>query len=172
MCNVQEAARCPACETRILVHIYPALFEAPATGETAEPILEEGTAGCFYHEQKKAVTHCDVCGRFLCALCDVDFNGQHVCPACLQAGKKKGKLALLDTTRTLWDSAALAVSVVPLLLWPILIVTAPVALGLAIISFFKPGSLIPRRRWRAVLAMVMAVLGLMLWVWIVFIHDS
>ena len=172
LCNLSEAAPCPACRASILVEVFPALFQAPVAGPAAEPIIEEGTAGCFYHEQKKAVTHCDACGRFLCALCDVDFHGRHICPGCLQAGKKKGGLAALDSHRTLWDSAALVVGVAPLIVWPATLVTAPLAIARAGISFFKPGSLVRRTRWRSVLAIGFSILELLAWAWFLFFRHS
>ena len=134
--------------------------------------MEEGISSCFYHEQKKAVLHCDGCGRFLCALCDVEFGGQHLCPNCLQAGKKNGKLTTLDSNRTLWDSAALVTCLVPLIVWPLTIATAPIAIGLAITSFYKPGSLVPRTRLRAVLAIALALLQLLGWVYFLFFFDN
>src|SRR6185503_8684172 len=105
---------CPACQRRILVEVFPALFRPMASGKPAERILEEGISSCFYHEQKKAVISCDGCGRFLCALCDVEFNDQHLCPNCLQAGQSKGKIVSLETQRMLWDSAALWLSILPI----------------------------------------------------------
>jgi len=171
MCNARAPIRCPACDTIIQVEIFPAHFLPAAAGQSAEPILEEGVSSCFYHEQKKAVTHCDVCGRFLCALCDVEFNGQHVCPACLQSGRQKGRLPHLESSRAVWDSAALLLCLGPLIISPAVIVTAPVAIGVAIISFFKPGSIIPRTRLRAWLAIVFSLVEIALWVYFVFFYD-
>lgn len=171
LCNLPEPVPCPACRASILVEVFPASFQAPAAGPSAESIVEEGSASCFYHEQKKAVTHCEACGRFLCALCDVDFNGQHLCPGCLQTGKKKGKLTTLDSSRTLWDSAAVVVSLVPLIVWPVVIVTAPISITLAVVSFFKPGSLVPRTRLRAVLAIVLSVVQLLFWIWFFLLRE-
>src|SRR6185436_3479825 len=151
LCNSSELVRCRACDSAILVEVFPAAFQTPQAGVIAEPVVEEGVASCFYHQQKKAVTHCEACGRFLCSLCDVDFGGRHLCPGCLQTGRKKGKIAGLDTSRTLWDSGALVVCLLPtviFVLFPVYIVSAPVAITLAVISFFKPGSLVPRLRWR------------------------
>ena len=171
LCNLAEPVPCPACNAFILVEVFPATFQTPAVGQPAETIVEEGTASCFYHEQKKAVTHCDACGRFLCALCEVDFNGQHISPGCLQTGKTKGKLAALDSSRTLWDSAALVVCLAPLIVWPVVIATAPIAITLAVVSFFKPGSLVPRTRWRAVLAIAFSLVEMLAWVWFFFFRE-
>ncbi|MEY2410511.1 MAG: hypothetical protein QOF48_3181 [Verrucomicrobiota bacterium] len=171
-CNLSEPAPCPSCRTSVLVQVFPAAFHETAAGQTAEPIVEAGTASCFYHQQKKAVTHCDVCGRFLCALCEVDIGGQHICPICLRPGKKKGKLASLDSSRTLWDSAALVLCLVPIIVWPVVIVTAPAAMTVAILSFYKPGSLVPRRRWRSILVLALSPLEILFWVWYSFFRPG
>ena len=171
LCNTPAPVRCPACDALMQVELFPAFFQPAAAGQSAEPIVEEGVSSCFYHEQKKAVTHCDACGRFLCALCDVEFNGQHVCPACLQSGKQKGRLPHLESSRAVWDSAALFICLAPLLLFPVVIGTAPVAIGVAIFSFFKPGSIIPRTRIRAWLAIGLSLLEIAVWVYIFFYAD-
>lgn len=171
MCNTPAPVRCPACAAIIQVEVFPALFQPVATGQSAEPIMEEGVSSCFYHEQKKAVNHCDVCGRFLCALCDVEFAGQHVCPACLQSGRKKGRLPHLESSRAVWDTAAVIICLGPLIIPPIVIFTAPVAIGVAIISFFKPGSIVPRTRIRAWLAILLSLVEIAAWIYVAFYTE-
>jgi len=158
LCNTGATVGCPACESRIQVEIFPAFFKPTVAGHAPEVILEDGVSSCFYHEQKKAVVLCDGCGRFLCALCDLDFNGRHLCSACVQSGKKKGKLPELENRRTIYDSAALSVALLPLLMWPLTLVTAPAAIVLAVLSFSRPSSLIPRTRIRAYLALIFGLL--------------
>jgi hypothetical protein len=164
LCNTGAVTHCPACDTAIHVEIFPAFFKPTGPGQKAETLIEEGVSSCFYHEQKKAVVPCDVCGRFLCALCDLDFNGRHLCPACLQSGKKKGDLPELENRRTVYDSAALSAALLPLLIWPLTLITAPIAVILAIISFFRPTSLVSRTRIRAWLALVFGLLQVGGWV--------
>jgi len=158
LCNTGSIAHCPACDDGIQIEVFPAFFRPITAGPSAETLLEEGVSSCFYHEQKKAVVPCDACGRFLCALCDLDFNGRHLCPACLQSAKKKGSLPELENRRTIYDSAALSTALLPLLIWPVTLITAPVAIVLAILSFFRPSSLVPRTRVRAWLALVFGLL--------------
>jgi len=164
LCNTGAITHCPACDSVIQVEIFPAFFKPVHAGQKAETLLEEGVSSCFYHEQKKAVIPCDACGRFLCALCDLDFNGRHLCPACLQSGKKKGDLPELENRRTIYDSAALSTALLPLLMWPVTLVTAPLAIYLAVLSFFRPSSLIPRTRGRAWLALAFGLLQVAGWV--------
>jgi hypothetical protein len=155
--NLPDLHVCPACGARAQVEVFPAALRPPGPGVTGEAVLVDGEASCFYHPAKKAVLPCESCGRFLCAVCDVEMNGQHLCPACLASGKKKGKLKQLENRRTLYDSLALAVAVYPtIFVWPT-IVSAPIALYIAIRYWKAPTSVVPRTRWRAVLAIIIAL---------------
>ena len=160
ICNTGTLTNCPSCDIMLQAEVFPAFFKGTAVGQKAETIIEEGTSGCFYHEKKKTVTHCDVCGRFLCALCDLDIGGSHVCPACADAGRKKGNVTELETSRTVYDSAALTLAVGAFLVWPVAIVTAPAAIYFAMLSWRRPGSLVPRTRLRSYLAIMIALLQL------------
>ena len=157
---------CPACRRRILVEVFPALFRPVSVARPAEAILEEGVSSCFYHDQKKAVVACESCGRFLCALCDIEFNSEHLCPSCLQSGQTKGKIAALETQRMVWDTAALSLCLLPILVWPATILTAPGAFGCAIYSFFRPSSIVPRTRVRAYAALALSLLQMAAWIFV------
>jgi hypothetical protein len=138
----------------VQIEVFPAFTRPIAVGTIGEAIVIEGEAACFYHPQKRATVPCGICGRFLCALCDLELNGQHVCPNCLETGRKKGQLENLDTRRTPYDSAALTLACVGPLTCGI---TSVLAIGFALYGWRKPGSLIPRTRLRSILALVLAV---------------
>jgi len=144
----------PLCNTPVQIEVFPAFTRPIAVGTIGEAIVIEGEAACFYHPQKRATVPCGICGRFLCALCDLELNGQHVCPNCLETGRKKGQLENLDTRRTPYDSAALTLACVGPLTCGI---TSVLAIGFALYGWRKPGSLIPRTRFRSILALVLAV---------------
>ena len=155
---------CPSCAAELRIEVFPALFREEKI-TPAERIVAEGEAGCFYHPGKKAAVVCEACGRFLCALCDVDFNGQHLCPACLQAGRQKGKIARLQNTRTRHDRVALAIAVLPMLIFYFTIFSAPAALFYSLWHWKSPGSIVPnRRRLNLVIAMIIASLQIAGWV--------
>ena len=99
-------------------------------------------AGCFYHPDKKACVACDQCGRFLCSLCDLPLEDQHLCPHCLEVGKDKKILKVLDTRRTLYGDMILSLSILPLLMWPLTFLTAPAALFLAFLHRHKPSGMV------------------------------
>lgn len=164
--NRDDFTPCATCAAPLQVEIFPALFRPPAEIRTGEAVMMEGEAGCFYHPQKKAVQPCESCGRFLCALCDCEHLGQHLCPTCLEAGRAKGKIKSLEHTRTRYDNIALALTVWPIVP-PILLVgiyltplTAPMALYVAIRHWKSPLGLTQSSRWRLVAAMILATLEL------------
>ncbi len=163
MFNAKNFIECPSCKSQVRTDVFPALIANPTTGSTGQVLLVDSEASCFYHENKKAMVPCDHCGRFLCSLCDVELNGDHFCPSCVESGKKKNKLRNLQSHRTLYDSIALSLAVIPaIFVWPS-IVTAPMALYVALRYWKTPLSIVPRRRWRFVLAMVLSVPQILGW---------
>jgi hypothetical protein len=161
--NQPQWQRCPSCATELRIAIFPALFREEKI-TPAERVVADGEASCFYHPEKKAAVVCDACGRFLCALCDVDFNGQHLCPACLQAGQQKGKIAKLQNARTRHDRIALVLAILPMLIFYLTIFTAPAALFYAIWHWKSPGSIAPNyRRVNLIIAIIVASLEIAGW---------
>lgn len=165
--NTAELSPCPACETPLQVELFPAFFRRINPGQSAETIMVDGESSCFYHPQKKAVLPCEGCGRFLCALCDCELNGQHFCPACLETGKSKGKIKNLENQRTLYDNIALSLAVLPVIFYYFTFVTAPMTLYVAIRYWKAPPSLVPRTRVRFIIAIILALLQIVGWVFII-----
>jgi hypothetical protein len=156
-------APCPSCAAALQMEIFPALFRQFTPGRGGDRLLTEDEASCFYHPQKRASVPCDACGRFLCGLCDCELNGQHLCPVCLEAGGRKGKIKNLQTSRTLYDSIALALAVYPVaLIFGIYFtpITAPMALYVAVRHWNAPRSLVRRTRARSIAAIILAMMEL------------
>jgi len=162
--NRQALAPCPACGVPVQIEVFPALFRKIAAGPNAQPVMVDGESSCFFHPQKKAVVPCASCGRFLCALCDCEFGGEHLCPACLDAGKSKGKIQALEIKRTRYDSIALGLAVYPMLIFYFTIITAPMALFVAWRYWKAPSSLVQRGHVRAIVAIVIALLQIAAWI--------
>lgn len=160
--NTPDLIRCPSCRAHIRVDAFPALYRVMAPGSSGET-LAENEAGCFYHPGKKAVIPCDNCGRFLCAMCDVEFAGQHICPACLDSGKKKGQILDLQHHRVLYDSIAIRVALYPLILWPFTLISALIAFYLALRHWNTPTSIVRRTKVRFVLAIFLSSLQILAW---------
>lgn len=154
---------CPSCRSGLRVEVFPSLFrEVVATPATA--VMVEGEASCFYHPEKKAAIVCDGCGRFLCALCDLDLDGQHLCPTCLQTGQQKGKLEKLQNSRTRHDKIALSIALAPLIIFWFTLITAPIALFYAIRHWKTPGSIAPSwRRGNLIAAIVLSLIQIVGW---------
>src|SRR6516164_11673226 len=158
---------CNGCSSLMFVEVFPALFRPMALGQTGEVLVVEGDSTCFYHPAKKAVLPCEGCGRFLCALCDCDLSGTHFCPACLEAGKTKGKIKNLQNERPLYDSIALMLAVLPIVtvaFWFLSLLAAPAALITSIVYWNAPRSIIHRSKIRYVLAIVFSVIQIGGWV--------
>jgi hypothetical protein len=161
--NQREFAPCPACGVPLQVEVFPAFFRKIGTGQGGETIMVEGESSCFYHPQKKAVLPCDGCGRFLCALCDCALDGRHFCPTCLETGRTKGNIKSLDNQRTLYDSIALALAIYPMLIFYFTVITAPMALFVAIRYWKSPPSILRRTRVRAIAAIIISLLQIGGW---------
>src|ERR1043165_1811569 len=133
------AYSCPGCLRQAIVATFPALTHPQATATLPEKLVVEGESSCFYHADKRAVVPCSACGRFLCALCDVAVGERHLCPACIETGRVKGRFLEFETGRTLWDSAALLLAVLPVILcFYVCVFTAPAAIVVAIMGWKKP----------------------------------
>ncbi len=166
--------RCPLCRTQLRVEVFPALFGNLPKGPSAEPVVAEGEASCFYHPRKKAEIPCDSCGRFLCALCDIETAGAHFCPYCFAAYRDEGVqwegrdpqwTAHLTERRVRYGDIALVLGVLPMLLcWPITIVTGPLTVYLCVRYWNAFPGLFPSGRWRMGIALAAVFLQGLLWI--------
>lgn len=160
--NSTEIIPCPACGAGHEATVFPA-FLKHEEAVVAERVADDSDASCFYHPAKKAMLACESCGRFVCSLCEVELNGVHLCPQCLDSGKRKGKLTSLETKRTLYDSIALALATYPLLIFYFTFITAPATVYILFRYRKMPRSLVRRGRWRWILALVIAILEIAGW---------
>jgi hypothetical protein len=160
--DTREFFPCTVCRASLRIDVFPAFMRPVDTGLSGDAVTDDD-AGCFYHPGKKAETTCGYCGRFLCDLCDMEVGAGHLCPSCLEAGQKKGKLADLEHHRKLHDSAALAIAVLPLIAFWFTLVTAPAALYLSVRNWKAPGSIIRRGKGRFVAAIALSGLQILAW---------
>jgi hypothetical protein len=155
-----EAGYCRNCGTGFEFSGFPAL-NATRARVVPKAVLVAEHATCFFHAENQAETPCASCGRFLCKVCAVEFNGRELCPACVAAAGNEGQAVM---RRTLYDGIALALAFLPLLLWPFTAVTAPAALGFVIYGWRKPRSLVSRGRGKLILAGVAATVEIVAWI--------
>jgi len=161
--NLGDLLPCPGCETPIRVLLFPALRRPLEAGAAGNNVSHAAESACFYHPEKQAVVPCDACGRFLCSLCDVEVTGQHLCPGCVDSGRKQGKLAAMENKRTLYDRMAMMYAIYPILMWPFTLVTAPYALFLCIRHYKSPGSFVASGKWRFWVAGLLAAAQVVGW---------
>ena len=148
-------ALCTECGARNRVRVFPALF-SPRPAVVTQAALE-GEATCFDHPSKRAVSACLQCGRFVCQLCAVEFSDGVWCPSCVAAGAGKARAARAETSRTLYDSMALAIPLCGLVLYPLMVVAAPAGLVLTAMKWSQPLGLVRRSRWRFVAAILLSL---------------
>ncbi len=154
--NRDEGGRCQRCSAELRVTAFPALYRSPEIPVGGAPAVAEGEASCFYHPQKQAAVPCGSCGRFLCSLCDLELAGRHLCASCIEAARGRGDWTPLITSRLLYDQSALSLAIFPMLFVFPTLVTAPMALYLAIRYWKAPTSLLPRTKLRFVAAILIA----------------
>lgn len=147
--------------------VFPAYRRPCARGKTAEAIGATEDAGCFYHPQSRAAIPCDICGRFLCALCDIELNGEHVCPACVETGRKKSLRPGLDGDRVLYGRIALLIALLPLLIWPFTIITGPAAVFMGLYGWTKKGRITGGGHAGHVIAILLGLAQTAIWAMVI-----
>jgi hypothetical protein len=174
--NTPEASACPRCQNSILARAFPAFLEGPREGRAGEMIGIDELSSCFFHPTRRAVVPCGECGRFLCALCDLEIEGRHLCPSCLEAGRKKVSLAVFRTAHTRWDNIALLLAVVPLITligWYFSLFTAAAAVFISIWKWRSPKqSMIPYSPARFIIALLISGLTLAGWAVVLYLYFN
>jgi hypothetical protein len=161
-----DVAACTSCGSRNTVRVFPALFAPPGAPALPEVALD-GEAACFDHPASRAVAACRQCGRFVCLLCSVEFDGQTWCPSCVAAGRGQSKAMVLDPSRILYDSIALAVPLWSLVvMWPVTLITGPATLVFSLMKWKCPLSLVRHSRWRFVVAILVSLAETIAWLWL------
>lgn len=75
----------------------------------------EGAAACANHARNAAVTSCQRCGLFICALCDMNVGEGSFCPACFERVRAEGALKGASTRFRDYGSMARVAAVVGVL---------------------------------------------------------
>lgn len=147
---------CPSCYRSVRLLLFPAIENAAQPKEYVPATLREATeSACFEHPTKRAVNVCESCGRFVCGLCETEIDGRISCPGCVGGEVLREQQ---NRRRTLYDSIALALAIWPVfLMFYVGLLAAPITLYVVIRHWRKPGSLIPRNKWRFVVAGILAV---------------
>ena len=139
---------CPYCKKRLQVQHWPAIHR-----DTSVAVAMPDQATCFFHPVKAYQACCQRCGRFVCALCDLQLGADHVCPTCFERGRASsgtdGAKAEWRHRDVLYDSIALSVGWGWILFWPTYVVALPTVIFLHAKYRKAPRQyLIPRSGWR------------------------
>ena len=159
--KLQDQASCPSCNSDLMIRSFPALLKERDDHQSGVR-SEEGEATCFQHLSKRAEAECSQCGRFLCGLCSIEFGGKTWCPACIAGATEKRNDVRLENKRVLYDSIALSLATLPILLYPVMALTAPAAIYVSLRYWRRPGSMVRRSKWRFVVAILLALVELVL----------
>jgi hypothetical protein len=145
---------CPYCEERLRIRAWPV---ARQKTNAASAMPEHAT--CFFHPEKAFEACCQRCGRFVCALCDLQLGAEHVCPTCFERGRTDtglhGGTAEWRHRDILYDSIAVTIGWGWVLIWPLIVAALPATIVLHVKYRKAPRSyLIPRSGWRFWMAYV------------------
>jgi hypothetical protein len=140
---------CPYCDKRLRIQVWPVVRQKT---NAASAMPEHAT--CFFHPEKAFEACCQRCGRFVCALCDLQLGAEHVCPTCFDRGRadsglQRGGTAEWRHRDILYDSIAVTIGWGWILVWPLIIAALPATIVLHVKFRKAPRSyLIPRSGWR------------------------
>ena len=143
-----EWQSCPYCSKWLQIRVWPVVRQST---NAATALSNQAT--CFFHPDKAFQACCQRCGRFVCALCDLQLGAEHVCPTCFDRGRadsgaEAGK-AEWRYRDILYDSIALTVGWGWILFWIVIVAALPAVIFLHVKYRKAPRSyLIPRSGWR------------------------
>lgn len=163
---------CPNCRRACAGFTFPAALTT--TGEIQKPtegVNLLGEASCFYHDSKRAILSCDGCGRYLCDSCQADWLGKTLCLGCIHTQREVKGAGEFQSKVTLYDNVALALLALPFVTFIygvfLVLFTAPVSLYLVIRHRNASRGIVPRGKWRLILAGVLSTVFILGWVGVV-----
>lgn len=146
---------CSACNTPCLAM----LRETVSVASAAPPPPAIAAATCFFHENNAAAQLCSICGRFLCSLCDVGLEEQHLCPTCFDQAQERFAIPSLRRDDRLYDTMAMTIGWAWLLFYPLWLLALPTVIYLTVAKWRAPRHYLVRRMpWRYSVALAGVVL--------------
>jgi hypothetical protein len=152
---------CERCATPLEFTVFPARRRGRRVARAALSV--DGDATCYFHPVNHAAAVCDGCGRYVCAVCEVPGEeGRVLCPPCVSSSRKKTVQKADEIV--VYDQLAITAALLPFLMWPVTLLTAPATLGLVVVGWRKPRSLLRPGRWRFLVAGIVALLQIGGWI--------
>jgi len=161
--NIDDYVLCAGCKSGLRIEAFPAMYQPHHDPSPKRSPVKADEASCFYHPANEAVVPCDVCGRFLCLICDIELGNRHICPSCFEKEVSRESTPELVSKRVRYDNIALHLAIFPVLMWFITIVTAPLTVFMCIRYWKTPLSVVPLTRVRFILAFFIAFVQIGLW---------
>ena len=152
---------CGHCSAITRFWLFPALFR-PRKSAEAQLIVDEGHSSCMNHPDKKATTVCDGCGKYLCALCDIDWAGEHLCSTCIEH-RRDGANNELKTEYIHYDRIVFAMAVVSMFLYFFGVIVAPIALYIGWRYWKETWRPVPYRKWGMIFSIILSFIVMAIW---------
>ena len=162
----QGPVACFTCGDTIHSRVFPAMWRALEVARP-EQIVAGDDASCFNHPDNRAAAACQRCGRFICSLCAIPLAGQTLCPSCVEAHARgdtpPAAAPVIAPKRVLYGNMALSLALLPLLVWPLTLLTAPAALFVTLRYWRRPLSLRGGTHLPHIFALVFSLLQIAGW---------
>ena len=168
--NQQDFTACPNCQAPTRTLVFPAM-ERAISPTRPEP-RSETEAGCFFHPNSRAENVCGACGRFLCSLCTLTFGPQKLCPDCIYRRRRQASEPLFRDQTILFDNIALLLLVIPVLCLVYIylgLIFSGFALAIVIMGWRQQRPLVPRSRYRFILAAILSLIEGVGWIALVWL---
>lgn len=165
-----QPAQCPACRSQVEAYIFPEFYKDPSS-HPGIYLAQEREAVCYFHSRYRAMNPCDHCGRFLCEICTINVGSRQLCAECLSQLRKQRNDTGLVHYAALFDNVALFLVTAPVLtlfFWFFTILSAPVSLFLSFYYWSRQWNLLPRSRFRFVLAILFSLLLIAFWAFVIY----
>lgn len=157
-----QPAACPSCQAELHVEVFPRFFVAPAV-QGGERLTQQDHATCFFHPNKVAQSVCQECGRFVCGLCEMEVMGRRLCVKCLEDQHQQQKINVFTERRSLHDNMLMSLAVLPLLMWPLTVISGPMTVILTLWWWRKAHPLARRTKPRMAVAGVIGLAETVAW---------
>jgi len=99
-------ALCPSCERTFEATLFHPRERRHEAVQSVTQTPEGVAAACANHAGNAAVTTCQRCGLFICALCDMNTGSGSFCPSCFE----RIRLGTVQTNERYRDYATIAIS--------------------------------------------------------------
>jgi hypothetical protein len=168
--NLEDFTACPNCQAPTRTLVFSAMQRATSAARP-EP-RSETEAGCFFHSNSRAENVCSSCGRFLCSLCTLTFGPQKLCPDCIYRRRRQSSEPFFRDQAILFDNIALLLLVIPVLCLVYIyfgLILSGFALAIVIIGWGKQRPLVPRSRYRFILAAALSLIEGVGWIALVWL---